>query len=71
MQWTGQQPTFGGIQLPHYRVFNVSLQQRINQRFRWHVGIDNLTNLRLADTSSNFGYAIRGRVLDAGVQFGF
>ena len=71
MQWTGQQPTFGGIQLPHYRVFNVSLQQRINQRFRWHVGIDNLTNLRLADTSSNFGYAIRGRVLDAGVQCGF
>lgn len=71
MQWTGHQITSGSLALPGYRVFNASLRQRVNDRVSWHVGIDNITNLRLADASSNFGYAIRGRVIEAGVQFGF
>lgn len=71
MQWTGRQPTYGGLTLPAYRVFNASLRQRLSERFSWHVGIDNLGDLRLADASADFGYAIRGRVVEAGVQFGF
>lgn len=71
MQWVGNQLSADSVPLPGYRVFNASLRQRLSNRFSWHVGIDNLTNLRLADESANFGYAIRGRVLEAGVQFGF
>jgi outer membrane receptor for ferrienterochelin and colicins len=71
MQWVGDQVTSGQIELPGYRVFNARVQRRINAQLSWHVGIENFTNLRLADESPNFGYAIRGRVLEAGVQFGF
>lgn len=71
MQWTGHQTTFGSLELPGYRLFNARLRQRISDHFSWHVGIDNLGDLRLADESPNFGYALRGRVLEAGVQFGF
>lgn len=71
MLLTGRQPTAGNLELPSYQVFNASLRHRISDRFSWHVGIDNLTDLRLADESVNFGYAIRGRVIEAGIQFGF
>lgn len=71
MQWVGSQLSSGNVELPGYRLFNASLRQRLGDRFSWHVGIDNLANLRLADESADFGYAIRGRVLEAGVQFGF
>lgn len=71
MQWTGSQVSYGNVTLPGYRVFNAQLRQKINANFSWHVGVDNLTNIRLADESIHFGYAIRGRVIEAGVQFGF
>lgn len=71
MQWVGSQHSADNIELPGYRVFNASLRQRLGDHLSWHVGIDNLANLRLADKSADFGYAIRGRVLEAGVQFGF
>lgn len=71
MQQVGGQRAASGAVLPGYRVFNASLRQRLGDHFSWHVGIDNLANLRLADESADFGYAIRGRVVEAGLRFGF
>lgn len=71
MQWTGRQRSSGNVELPGYRVFNASLRKRLDDRFSWHIGIDNLSDVRLAGASTDFGYAIRGRTLEAGVQFGF
>ena len=53
MQWVGDQVTSGQIELPGYRVFNARVQRRINAQLSWHVGIENFTNLRLADESPN------------------
>ena len=58
---TGSQRTATGSRLPAYTVVNASFGQQINKLLSWRAGVDNIGNVRLAEKSADFGYAIRGR----------
>ena len=60
-----------GQRLPAYTVFNLSVGQQINKMLSWRAGLDNVGNVRLADKSADFGYAIRGRTLALSVRAEF
>ncbi len=60
-----------GQRLPAYTVFNLSVGQQINKMLSWRAGLDNVGNVRLADKSADFGYAIRGRTLALNVRAEF
>ena len=45
--------------------------QQVNKMLSWRVGVDNIGNVRLADKSEDFGYAIRGRTLAVNVRADF
>ncbi len=68
---TGTQTTSGQIRLPAYSVVHFGFGQALNLHLSWHVGLDNLTDVRLAEKSPHFGYAIRGRTVDAGIELRF
>ncbi len=59
-EYTGEQ-TSAGADLPGYFLWNASVGKRIDKTFSVRAGIKNLTDVRLADESSSFGYAEYGR----------
>ena len=54
-----------------YTFVDASIGQKINPHVSWRVGLDNLGNLRLAEKSPDFGYAIRGRTWFTQLQIEF
>ena len=58
---TGKQKDSTTTRLPSYTTFDASVGQQLNKTISWRAGVDNLTDVRLADKSDSFGYAIRGR----------
>lgn len=53
--------TSAGEHLPAYALLNASIGKRLDKTFSLRAGINNLTDVRLADKSPNFGYAELGR----------
>lgn len=64
LQYTGSQESYGN-KLPAYTLFNVSAGRAIKlnatQSLNLRAGLENLGNVRLAEKSTNFGYAELGR----------
>lgn len=60
LEYYGSQ-TSAGQALPAYSVINASIGKRFDKIFSLRAGINNLTDVRLADKSPNFGYAELGR----------
>lgn len=72
LDYTGRQRiSQSGGRLPAYTLFNLSVGQQVNKMLSWRVGVDNIGNVRLADKSEDFGYAIRGRTLAVNVRADF
>lgn len=59
--YTGAQTDASGSKLPSYGLWNAGLGKRLSQHFSVRAGVENLGNLRLAERSTNFGYAERAR----------
>ncbi|MBS3935873.1 MAG: TonB-dependent receptor, partial [Sulfuritalea sp.] len=59
------------VRLPAYSLWNASVARQFGKTLTVRAGIDNLTNVRLAEESPNFGYAERGRTLFARVRADF
>ncbi len=69
--YTGRQRVSANTRLPGYTLTDASIGQKINPHVSWRVGLDNLGNLRLAEKSPDFGYAIRGRTWFTQLQIEF
>ena len=69
--YTGRQLVTANTRLPGYTLTDASIGQQVNQNISWRVGLDNLGNLRLAEKSPDFGYAIRGRTWFTQLQIEF
>ncbi len=69
--YTGRQRVSDNTRLPGYTLTDASIGQKINPHVSWRVGLDNLGNLRLAEKSPDFGYAIRGRTWFTQLQIEF
>ncbi len=69
--YTGRQRIYSGQRLPSYTVVNASVGQQINKTFSWHAGVDNIGDVRLADKSADFGYAIGGRTYHLSLRADF
>ncbi len=67
---TGSQTT-AGLPLPSYTLWKASVGKRIGKALTLRAGVDNLGDLRLAEESPTFGYALRGRTLYASVAAEF
>ena len=57
--------------LPAYSLWNASVARQFGKALTARVGVDNLTNVRLAEKDPNFGYAERGRTLFASLRADF
>ena len=72
---TGRQYAIGmgmaGNKLPAYTTFNLGLGQQVNKNLSWNLGLENAGDLRLADKSDAFGFALRGRTVTASVRVDF
>ncbi|MFV0679822.1 TonB-dependent receptor plug domain-containing protein [Ottowia sp.] len=71
VNFTGRQRASTGNRLPSYTVVNASVGQQINKTFNWSAGVDNIGDVRLAEKSADFGYAIRGRTYFVSLQASF
>jgi outer membrane receptor for ferrienterochelin and colicins len=74
-EYTGSQTATGGADLPAYTLVNASIGQQWKlpggQPLHLRAGLDNLTNLRLAEKSADFGWAERGRRLFVNARVDF
>ncbi|MDM7457008.1 MAG: TonB-dependent receptor [Tepidimonas sp.] len=59
------------VRLPAYSLWNVSIAKQFGKQLTARVGIDNLTDVRLAEKDPNFGYAERGRTLFLNLRVDF
>lgn len=75
VEYTGSQliaaTTTTDARLPAYSLWNASVGKQFGKTLTARVGIDNLTNVRLAEKDPNFGYAERGRTLFASLRADF
>lgn len=74
VEYTGSQliaATTTDARLPAYSLWNASVGKQFGKTLTARVGIDNLTNVRLAEKDPNFGYAERGRTLFASLRADF
>ena len=62
VEYYGDQSSSAG-DLPAYALWNASVGKRFDQTFSLRAGVNNLTDVRLAEKSANFGYAELGRNL--------
>jgi len=67
----GRQLDSGGQHLPRYTLWSASVAKRLGQAMTLRAGIENLTDVRLAEKSAAFGYAERGRTLFASLRADF
>lgn len=70
MEYVGEQ-TSAGLKLPGYSLWNASVGKKFGKTFSVRAGINNLTDVRLAEKSPNFGYAESGRTLFATLRTDF
>ncbi|BBN90315.1 TonB-dependent receptor plug domain-containing protein [Azospira sp. I09] len=70
LEYTGKQTT-AGLPLPAYTLWNGSVGKQLGKGFSLRVGINNLTDVRLAEKSPNFGYAETGRTIFATLRSDF
>lgn len=61
----------GASKLPAYNLWNTSIAKRFGRAWTLRAGIDNLTDVRLAEKTPNFGYAERRRTLFASLRADF
>ncbi|MDD2741222.1 MAG: TonB-dependent receptor [Rhodocyclaceae bacterium] len=61
VEYFGQQYDNSGARLPSYALLNVSVGKKIGEHLSVRAGINNLTDVRLAEKSPDFGYAEIGR----------
>ncbi len=75
VEYTGSQliaaTTTTDARLPAYSLWNASIGKQFGKAVTARVGINNLTDVRLAEESPNFGYAERGRTLFASLRADF
>lgn len=57
----GRQTTSGPIELPAYTLVHAGLAWQLSRRITLRGGVENLTDVRLAEESPGFGYTERGR----------
>lgn len=62
VEYYGEQTSSAG-DLPAYALWNASIGKRFDKIFSLRAGVNNLTDVRLAEKSPNFGYAELGRNL--------
>lgn len=62
VEYYGEQTSSAG-DLPAYALWNASVGKQFDKTFSLRAGVNNLTDVRLADKSPNFGYAELGRNL--------
>lgn len=60
-EYFGKQFDSSGVELPSYSLWNASIGKKIGKNLSLRAGVNNLTNVRLAEKSPNFGYAELGR----------
>lgn len=73
-QYTGRQETSvgpGRLTLPAYTLWHLNLSRAIGETVTLRAGLENLTDLRLAERSPHFGHAERGRFLNLGIDWSF
>lgn len=61
VEYTGSQLDSSGVILPAYALWNASVGKRIGKKISVRAGINNLTDVRLAEENPTFGHAERGR----------
>jgi outer membrane receptor for ferrienterochelin and colicins len=57
--------------LPAYALWNASVSRKFGKEFTARVGVENFTDVRLAEKSPEFGYAERGRTLFVNLRADF
>ncbi len=70
LEYIGKQ-TSAGLNLPNYTLWNTSVGKQLGKGFSLRIGINNLTDVRLAEKSPNFGYAEMGRTVFATLRSEF
>lgn len=61
VEHNGAQLDSSGVDLPAYALWNASIGKRIDKKISVRAGVNNLTDVRLAEKNPAFGYAERGR----------
>ncbi len=59
------------VDAPDYYLLNFSMSQKFIDRFEIQAGVDNITDVRLADKSDMFLYEERGRFFFANIKYSF
>ncbi|MBI4740703.1 MAG: TonB-dependent receptor [Betaproteobacteria bacterium] len=70
LEYVGAQ-TGAGLGLPGYSLWNASIGKHLGKTFSLRAGVNNLSDVRLAEKSPNFGYAEPGRTLFATLRADF
>jgi len=71
LERTGGQLDSTGAALPAYTLWNASVGKELGDGVSVRAGVDNITDVRLAEKSPNFGYVERGRTLYATLRADF
>lgn len=71
VEYIGRQRDSSDTHLPAYSLWNVSVGKQFAKSVTLRAGIDNLTDVRLAEKSADFGYAERRRTLYASLRLDF
>lgn len=70
-EYNGRQLDSTGVRLPGYTLWNASVGKKLDKTFSLRAGVNNLSDVRLAEKSPAFGYAESGRTLFATLRADF
>lgn len=71
LEYNGRQLDSTGNRLPGYAMWNASVGKKLGKTFSVRAGVNNLSDVRLAEKSPYFGYAEAGRTLFATLRADF